>query len=156
MTTNSQRPTPGATRGLSLERPYHGALTHASSGADAARKMPTQEWAALRARAHGAVLEHFQSSGTANVAGRETVAGVAERSLDEVAEQSGHVLPPRLRAQLVEEVTDEVVGFGPLQPLLDDPTVNEVMVNGPHQIYVERRGQLELTDRIFLDDAHAL
>ena len=47
--------------------------------------------------------------------------------------------------KLVDELLDEVLGFGPLEPLLADPTVNDILVNGPQQIFVERAGKLTLT-----------
>jgi pilus assembly protein CpaF len=49
-----------------------------------------------------------------------------------------------------------MIGLGPLEPLLADETVTDIMVNGPHQVYVERRGKLELTDVVFRDDPHVL
>jgi pilus assembly protein CpaF len=49
--------------------------------------------------------------------------------------------------QLVESLLADMLGLGPLEPLIDDETVNDIMVNGPNQVYVERRGKLELTDR---------
>ncbi len=58
------------------------------------------------------------------------------------------------RQRLVRDITDDVLGLGPLQPFLDDPSVTEVMVNGSASIYVERRGMVELTDARFLDDGH--
>ncbi|GAA0231202.1 CpaF family protein [Cryptosporangium japonicum] len=58
------------------------------------------------------------------------------------------------RARIIREVTDEVLGHGPIEPLLRDPSVSEVMVNGPHKVYVERRGRLEITDAEFSDEAH--
>jgi pilus assembly protein CpaF len=60
------------------------------------------------------------------------------------------------RQFLVRRIEDEVMGHGPLEPLLADPTVADILVNGPHQVYVERRGKLELTDVRFNDDAHLL
>ncbi len=60
------------------------------------------------------------------------------------------------RDRLVAELLDEVLGLGPLESLLRDPTVNDILVNGPHQVYVERGGQLELTDVRFRDDAHVM
>ena len=54
------------------------------------------------------------------------------------------------------EVMDEIFGYGPITPLLNDPTVTEVMVNGPQQIYVERSGKIERTDKSFRDDRHIL
>ena len=49
-----------------------------------------------------------------------------------------------------------MVGFGPLEPLLADETINDIMVNGPHQVYVERKGKLELTEIRFRDNAHVM
>jgi pilus assembly protein CpaF len=59
------------------------------------------------------------------------------------------------RQQLVQSVTDDVLGYGPIDPLLRDDTVTEVMVNGPHMVYVERSGKLTLTDVKFVDETHA-
>ena len=55
--------------------------------------------------------------------------------------------------RIKKEVFDEALRLGPLEELLDDPTVSEIMVNGPHQVYVERGGRLQLTDLQFADDA---
>lgn len=60
------------------------------------------------------------------------------------------------REQLVEEVMSEVFGLGPLDPLMSDPEITDILVNGPHTVYVERRGRLELTDVRFYDNAHLL
>lgn len=59
-------------------------------------------------------------------------------------------------ARIVDEVISEITGYGPITPLLADPEINEIMVNGPHQVYVERNGRLELTDVAFRDDAHLM
>ena len=58
------------------------------------------------------------------------------------------------RTRIVQQVVDEVLGHGPIEPLLRDPTVTEVMVNGPHRVYVERCGQLVASDVEFADEAH--
>lgn len=58
--------------------------------------------------------------------------------------------------QLVDDVQDELIGFGPLQDLIDDPTVDDIVVNGPHRVFVERRGKLEQTAAVFVDDEHVL
>jgi pilus assembly protein CpaF len=60
------------------------------------------------------------------------------------------------RQFVIRRIEDEVMGHGPLEPLLADPTVSDILVNGPHQVYVERRGKLELTDVRFNDDAHLI
>jgi len=54
------------------------------------------------------------------------------------------------------EVLDEVFGLGPLEPLMADPDVSDILVNNAYEVYVERRGRLELTDVIFADDQHVL
>jgi pilus assembly protein CpaF len=60
------------------------------------------------------------------------------------------------RQFLVRRIEDEVMGHGPLEPLLADPTVADILVNGPHSVYIERAGKLELTDVRFNDDAHLM
>jgi len=60
------------------------------------------------------------------------------------------------RNQIVGEVLDEVFGLGPLEPLLHDDTVSDILVNGPNQVYVERRGKLELTNVTFKNDSHLM
>ena len=58
--------------------------------------------------------------------------------------------------ELVTALVDDMVGLGPLEALLADETITDIMVNGPHQVYVERSGKLELTDVKFQDDAHVM
>ena len=60
------------------------------------------------------------------------------------------------RRRLIEEVTDDLTGFGPLEPFLRDETITEVMVNGPRHIYIERGGKIERVDSVFLNDEHVL
>jgi pilus assembly protein CpaF len=62
----------------------------------------------------------------------------------------------RERERLALEVADEVFGLGPLEPLLQDPTINDILVNGHKQVYVERAGMLEETNIVFKDDAHLM
>jgi pilus assembly protein CpaF len=58
--------------------------------------------------------------------------------------------------ELVEILIADMLGLGPLEPLIEDETVTDIMVNGPRQVYVERRGKLELTDVRFRDDDHVM
>ncbi|WP_191629036.1 CpaF family protein [Pandoraea terrae] len=60
------------------------------------------------------------------------------------------------RRRLVHDVRDEMLGFGPLEPLLADPTISDILVNTYKHVYIERRGKLELTDVTFYDDAHLM
>lgn len=74
----------------------------------------------------------------------------------EVLEEKGIVLNREDRATLTQELYDEVKGLGPLETLLKDDTVNDILVNGPHQIFVERDGKLEISDVTFKDEKHLL
>ena len=65
-------------------------------------------------------------------------------------------LSGRERERLSLEVLDEVFGLGPLEPLLQDPTINDILVNGPKQVYVERAGVLEESNIMFKDNAHLM
>ena len=58
------------------------------------------------------------------------------------------------KVQLVQDVMDDVLGHGPIERYLQDPTVDEVMVNGPHQVFVERSGKLQAVEATFIDEAH--
>ena len=60
------------------------------------------------------------------------------------------------KQQIANEVLDEVFGLGPVEPLLTDPTISDILVNTYKQVYVERRGLLELTNVTFRDDQHSL
>jgi pilus assembly protein CpaF len=60
------------------------------------------------------------------------------------------------RKQIVADIADDILGYGPLEPFLRDDTVTEIMVNGPDKVYVERTGKIESTDATFVDDAHVL
>jgi pilus assembly protein CpaF len=58
------------------------------------------------------------------------------------------------KARLGEEIANDILGYGPIQGYLEDPTVSEVMVNGPNSVYIERAGKLEPTQTSFIDEAH--
>ena len=87
---------------------------------------------------------------------REELAAVVGEVTDEVVEAEGVFLPAATRQMVIEEILHDVLGYGPIQPLLDDPTVSEIMVNGPHKVYVERKGKLILTGVKFRDDEHVM
>ncbi|MDH5507228.1 MAG: CpaF family protein [Anaerolineae bacterium] len=65
-------------------------------------------------------------------------------------------LPSTLREQIFRDILDDLLGYGPIQPLLEDAEISEVMVNGPDKVFIERNGVLERTGVVFEDDAHVL
>jgi pilus assembly protein CpaF len=86
----------------------------------------------------------------------EEVRGKIESLVDRVIAKGGFAVTREERMRLVEEMVHDVTGFGPLEPLLADPTITEVMVNGPDHIYIERRGKIQRIDSVFLNDQHVL
>jgi len=83
---------------------------------------------------------------------RAEISAIAGEALEELSV----VLNREERANLNQDLFDEVTGLGPLEPLLKDDTINDILVNGPQQVFVERAGQLELTDTTFKDERHLL
>ena len=86
----------------------------------------------------------------------QRVRGEVRQALVSLMEGESTLLSAADRQQVIDEVLDEVFGLGPLEPLLDDPTISDILVNTHKQVYVERRGQLELTSVRFRDDSHLL
>ena len=80
----------------------------------------------------------------------------AIKRLDDIYQRANLRLPDDIRNHIFKEVKDELFGFGPIQGLLNDPDVTEVMVNGPKNVYVERKGMLEKASVIFEDDDHVI
>ncbi len=94
-----------------------------------------------------AVLDHAAEGDL-----RHEIAAITDEALSDMSV----VLNRTERNQLNEELFDEVTGLGPLEPLLRDDTVNDILVNGPQQIFVERDGKLELSPITFKDEKHLL
>jgi pilus assembly protein CpaF len=85
---------------------------------------------------------------------RIKVREVVRRLYDKILEEEGQLLPRAERETMFESILAEIIGLGPIQSLLDDDDVSEVMVNGPQKIFVEKRGRLTLTDVRFEDNDH--
>lgn len=109
----------------------------------------TDKYLDLKKKLQNSVIEQINKIGVgADVDLKETIqATVNAESLD---------LPRSDRLRIIQEIYDEVAGLGPLENLMKDPTVTEIMVNGPKSVYVERGGRLELAAVVFEDDAHVL
>jgi pilus assembly protein CpaF len=109
----------------------------------------------LRTRIHRLLLERVDLAAMEHLPA-ERVRADLKHIVERLLEESGAAVNAAERLQLVAEVQHEVLGLGPLEPLLADPTVSEIMVNGPKQVYIERFGKLQLTDVRFGSDAHLL
>src|SRR5262245_333272 len=132
-----------------------------SSIADSRELMPSERiidpFAELKSRVHHEVITRLGPRLFQNTSGddRELAERVGE-SVSEALAVDKTPLTRQERAQVTREITDDILGYGPLEPFLRDETVTEVMVNGPHKIYIERRGKLTLTNAQFVDDSHLL
>ncbi len=80
--------------------------------------------------------------------------GLVQQELNAIIEGGKLPLTARERQRLIREVHDDVLGLGPLQPLIDDKDVTEIMVNGPYKVYIERKGKLTLSQVRFKDEPH--
>jgi pilus assembly protein CpaF len=109
----------------------------------------------LKRLIHSKLVDKLDLSRVSDLAGdtlRREIRLVVERLCD----TENPLLNRMERERLIDEVLDETFGFGPLEMLLKDPTISDILVNGPHKIYVERRGKLEKTDVKFRDNEHLL
>src|SRR3954469_13178879 len=103
----------------------------------------------LRREVRDQLRVRIDARGLASAPPAERRVRVRDEALDLLRER-GALLPQRELNRIVNEVSDDVVGFGPIESLLKDPTVTEVMVNGPDDVFVEREGRIErVRDRLF-------
>ena len=112
-------------------------------------------YAELKTRIHHAVIAKLGPE----LFKRESAEDLSERVLHAVTEQLALDRTPLTREErrrIQAEISDDVLGYGPLEPFLRDDTVTEVMVNAHDRIFVERDGRLERTDASFVDDAHVM
>ena len=110
---------------------------------------------ALKRRTHQKLLDRVDLAvmeGLSEARLKEEIAALVVRLLSEDAV----VINDGEREALIRDIQHEMLGLGPLEPLLGDPTVSDILVNGPDQVYVERRGMLESTSVRFADDAHLM
>src|SRR5438309_7709077 len=104
---------------------------------------------------HGKLVDNLDLSPVSDLAGdtlRREIRLVVERLCD----TENPLLNRMERERLIDEVLDETFGFGPLEMLLKDPTISDILINGPHKLFVERRGKMERSDIKFRDNDHLM
>jgi pilus assembly protein CpaF len=79
-----------------------------------------------------------------------------QQNIGHVFDQTQLKLPEDLKKEIFKQVLNDLLGFGPIQPLLEDPDVSEIMVNGPKKVFIEKKGQLTKSDITFDDDDHVI
>src|SRR6059036_640900 len=133
------------------------ALLSGGSALEAAHTSPAKKdpYAELKTRIHHACIatlgpELFKSQSTEDLTERVTRVVTEQLVLDRTP------LTRDERRQIIREITDDILGYGPLEPFLRDDSVTEVMVNAHDRIYVERLGKIERTNAAFADNSHLL
>ncbi|NPV90010.1 MAG: Flp pilus assembly complex ATPase component TadA [Firmicutes bacterium] len=128
------------------------------------RLVPTandQKYQELKNQLHQQLIEELgidyaHNKKNSSTVPEEELKGKISSLISEALEQMTGGIMRAERSRLQAEILDEVLGFGPINPLIDDPTISEVMVNGPDMVYVERAGRLELSTVRFRDNDHVM
>ncbi|RMD93237.1 MAG: CpaF family protein, partial [Alphaproteobacteria bacterium] len=149
----AQQPAAASARPAQSRAPLPKAAAHAVAPDKEQRRR--EKLAEIRVEMHRRLLETLNLAAIETATEAELKAEIQAICADGLSEM-GVVLNKEERSQLHQELYDEVMGLGPLEPLLKDDTVNDILVNGPHQVFVERNGKLELTDVQFKDEKHLL
>ena len=131
-----------------------GGGSHAPTGLGGERQS-SKSFDELKRLIHGKLVDKLDLSKVSDLQGdtlRREIRLVVERLCD----TENPLLNRMDRERLIDEVLDETFGFGPLEVLLKDPTISDILVNGPHRVFVERRGKMEKSDVKFRDNDHLM
>ena len=116
---------------------------------------PTRAYQETKARIHQVLLGRLDLEAMESLSA-ESLKEELRQMVERLLVEENLVLNAGERRNLVRDIQYEMLGFGPLEPLLADPTVSDILVNTYKQVYVERRGRLEMTDITFTDDDHLM
>ena len=123
---------------------------------DPSKEARFDKYAELKMKIHQEVIDNIKSDSKQNEISPEALAKKTRDMVMNMLEQEAINLPFSERQLIGAEIMDDVLGLGPIEKLLRDEDVTEIMVNGPNQVYVERSGKLFLTDVFFRDDEHVM
>jgi pilus assembly protein CpaF len=127
-------------------------MTTLSSAAGGVSRLTSQDLIKLKKYLIDNVSRAIESEGVSAAQRDDFI----KQQIEAIYDQANLKLPQDLRGMIMKEVLNELLGYGPLEPLLSDPEVSEVMVNGPKKVYVEKKGKLEKTSVVFDDDNHVM
>lgn len=137
-------------------------LSHSGSENKAVPSEKLDPYRELKSRVHNEVIETMDEelkekrNQPNQFLSSEEMSLKVEEYVNIIVDREANYLSRAERQKITSEILDEVVGLGPIEQLLKDPDVSEVMVNGPKQIFVERRGKLEQVPFTFRDNSHVL
>jgi pilus assembly protein CpaF len=125
-----------------------------SSGAEQSNKkqeitIVEDRYSETKSKIHNAIVEQLMKNNAGNV----TDEGM-RNLIKEFVSKPEYEIPRIERGLIADELYDDIMGYGPIQPLVDSDLYTEIMVNGPYQIYVESKGKIKLTDFQFKDENH--
>jgi len=126
-----------------------------AAGSETATQASAHAYQQMKSRVHQLLLAKLDLEALEGMAPqrlRDELSSMVERLLSD----ENIIVNAAERRGLVRDIQHEMLGLGPLEPLLADPTISDILVNGARQVYVERRGQLSLTDVTFADDEHLM
>jgi pilus assembly protein CpaF len=129
-----------------------GSMATAAGGAGAAGNKSFED---LKRHIHAKLVEKLDFTRVKDLAS-DALRKDIRRVIEHLCDTENPLLNRMERERLIDEILDETLGFGPLEALLKDPTISDILINGPHNIFVERRGKLEKTDIKFRDNDHLL
>ena len=115
-----------------------------------------QQFQQLKVNIHQRLVESLDLSQIEQLGELPQWSGSVRRWAAEVCGGGEDLLKELDQQRMAEELPAEVFGLGPIEKLMRDPSVSDILVNGPYTIYVERHGRLELTDCIFADEQHLM
>lgn len=133
--------------------------SESTSAKKAASDLPKDPYRELKTKIHNYLINELDLELLSNAEEEGSDAQLKEEikeSAKEVIEAEEAHISPGDKQKVIKEIINEIIGFGPINGVLNDPEVSEVMVNGPNQVYVERNGKLVLTDVKFRDDDHVV
>lgn len=158
-TSNVAAPPPPSPMGAAAAPPKPGIATPKPPPGVApqkakASKEKVEQFNALKMRLHRKLIDQLDL--TRMVGDDESMREQVKELVSTLADQENTLLNFNERARLISEVLDETFGLGPLEVILADNTISDILVNGPKQVYVERHGRLEVTEVEFRDNAHLM
>lgn len=116
-------------------------------------------YAEIKLKIHNKIMEEIKNGAFKNINEEEDDESLKQEIqsiIESIFDQENTFFTKNERQRIASEIIDETIGFGPINPLIQDSTISEIMVNGPGQVYVEKKGKLVLSDVTFKDEQHVM
>ena len=152
VSTLPAKPAEAVAETLATAKPAAPVPNKAAAAADSQR---LDRYTELKVTLHQKLIERINLSALETMT-REQVGRDIGDIVTDMLKEINHALNLTERRQLVEDILDELLGLGPLEPLLKDPTISDIMVNSASMVFIERRGRIEEVGTRFANDAHLL